>query len=178
MLIAVADRLKGFPAAIAAVLPQAMGKPASFPGGATVSMSCPGKTATRARPRGRASTGPAAAAGEAALAAFAARSWGRKYPAIGQRWRRACAEVVPFYAFPGDVRRILSPTKAIKALNSTRRRAVRARRHFPSDEAATTLLFRVLNRAAKQGIRPPRKWAMATAPVAVRFGERFTLAMA
>ncbi len=48
-----------------------------------------------------------AKAGEAALGAFEESSWGRKYPAIGQSWRRAWTEVVPFYAFPGEVRRIL-----------------------------------------------------------------------
>src|SRR5205814_10498482 len=37
---------------------------------------------------------------------------------IGQSWRRAWGEVVPFYAFPGDVRRILYTTNAIEALNA------------------------------------------------------------
>jgi putative transposase len=84
---------------------------------------------------------------------------------------------VPFYAFPGDVRRILYTTNAIEALNSKLRRAVRARGHFPSDEAATKLLFLVLNRSEKQWIMPPREWSMAKAQFAVLFGERFTLAM-
>jgi transposase-like protein len=51
-----------------------------------------------------------AAAGEAALAAFETSEWGRRYPAIAQSWRRAWGEVVPFYAFPGEVRRILYTT--------------------------------------------------------------------
>ncbi len=68
-------------------------------------------------------------AGEAALTAFEESFWGQKYPAIGQSWRRAWGEVVPFYAFPGDVRRILCTTNAIEALNSKLRRAVRARGH-------------------------------------------------
>ena len=83
----------------------------------------------------------------------------------------------PFYAFPGDVRRILYTTNAIEALNSKLRRAVRARGHFPSDEAATKLLFLVLNRSEKQWIMPPREWAMAKSQFAVLFGERFTMAM-
>ena len=51
-----------------------------------------------------------AAAGEAALTTFEQDAWGRKYPAIGQSWRRAWGEVIPFYAFPDDVRQILYTT--------------------------------------------------------------------
>jgi putative transposase len=69
-------------------------------------------------------------------------------------------------------------TNAIEALNSKLRRAVRARGHFPSDEAATKLLFLVLNRSEKEWIMPPREWCMAKAQFAVLFGERFTRAMA
>ena len=57
-------------------------------------------------------------------------------------------------------------------------RAVRARGHFPSDDAATKLLFLVLNRSEKEWIMPPREWAMAKSQFAVLFGERFTMALA
>ena len=119
-----------------------------------------------------------AATGEAALTAFEQDAWGRKYPAIGQSWRRAWGEVIPFYAFPDDVRRILYTTNAIEALNSKLRRAVRARGHFPNDEAALKLLFLVLNRSEKEWKMPPREWAMAKAHFAVLFGERFLKALA
>ncbi len=71
-----------------------------------------------------------ASAGEAALTAFEDGPWGRKYSAIGQSWRRAWGEVIPFYAFPNDVRCTLYTTNAIETLNSKLRRAVRARGHF------------------------------------------------
>ena len=119
-----------------------------------------------------------AAAGETALAAFEAGAWGRKYPAIAQSWRRAWGEVVPLSAFPGEVRRILYTTNAIEALNATLRRAVRARGHFPTDEAALKLLYLVLNRSEKAWKMGPREWVMAKAQFAVIFGERFTRAMA
>ncbi len=83
--------------------------------------------------------------------------------AIGQSWRRAWTEVVPFYAFPGDVRRILYTTNAIEALNAKLRRAVRARGHFPTDEAAMKLLYLVLNRSEKEWRTGPREWTMAKA---------------
>jgi putative transposase len=91
-----------------------------------------------------------------------------------QRW----SEVVPFYAFHPEVRRLVYTTNAIEALNSKLRRAVRARGHFPRDEAAMKLLFLVLNRTEKEWTMPPRQWSIAKAHFAILFGERFTRAMA
>ena len=119
-----------------------------------------------------------AEAGEVELRTFEEGLWGRRYPAIAQSWRRAWSEVIPFYAFHFDVRRILYTTNAIEALNSKLRRAVRARGHFPTDEAAIKLLFLVLNRSEKEWKMASREWIMAKAQFAVIFGERFTRAMA
>ena len=69
---------------------------------------------------------------------------------------------------------ILIPvTNAIEALNAKLRRAVRARGHLPNDEAATKLLYLVLNRAAADWKRPPREWVEARTQFAITFGERF-----
>jgi putative transposase len=114
-----------------------------------------------------------AAAGQAALDAFAQGPWGAKYPAIAQSWRRNWELVIPFFAFPEGVRRIIYTTNAIEALNSKLRRAVRTRGHFPSDDAATKLLYLVLNHAAAEWKRPPREWAEAKTQFAVMFNERF-----
>lgn len=74
---------------------------------------------------------------------------------------------------------ILIPvTNAIEVLNSKLRRAVRARGHFPSDDAATKLLYLILNRSEKEWKMPPREWSMAKAQFAVLFGERFIKAIA
>ena len=72
---------------------------------------------------------------------------------------------------------IIPVTNAIEALNSKLRRAVRARGHFPTDEAALKLLFLVLNCAEKEWTMPTREWTMAKAQFAIQFGERFTQAM-
>lgn len=117
-------------------------------------------------------------AAEKALMAFEESEWGRRCEAIGQSWRRAWGEVIPFFAFPKEVRRIVYTTNQIEALNSKLRRAVRARGHFPSDDAAMKLLFLVLNRAEKEWKMGPREWAMAKAQFAIVDGERFTQAMA
>ena len=83
--------------------------------------------------------------------------------------------MIPFYGFPEDVRRIIYTTNAIEALNSKLRRAVRTRGHFPSDDAATKLLYLVLNRASDDWKRPPREWFDAKAQFAIMFGERFAV---
>jgi putative transposase len=179
ILIAIVDGLKGFPEAIVAVFPEArvqtcivhlLRHSLDF-------VSYKDRKAVAAALKGvyRAKD---AADGEAALAAFEAGAWGQKYPAIGQSWRRAWAEVVPFYAFHPDVRRLIYTTNAIEALNSKLRRAVRARGHFPTDEAAMKLLFLVLNRSEKEWTMPAREWSIAKAQFAILFGERFTRAMA
>jgi hypothetical protein len=167
ILLAVVDGLKGFPDAIRAVFPEAMVQTCivhllrhslDF-----VSWKDRKLVAAALKDIYRAID---AAAGEAALAAFEGGPWGRRYPAIAQSWRRAWTEVVPFYAFPADVRRILYTTNAIEALNAKLRRAVRARGHFPTDEAAMKLLFLLLNRAEKEWRMGPRDggWPRLSSP--------------
>ena len=102
----------------------------------------------------------------------------RKSIAIGQSRRRTWEQVIPFFAFPGDVRPIIYTTNAIEALNSKLRTAVRARGHFPSDEAASKLLYLILHRSEKEWVMPAREWSMAKAQFAVLFGNRFVRAMA
>jgi transposase-like protein len=114
-----------------------------------------------------------AKAAKEALTAFEASEWGQRYPAIGQSWRRSWSEVIPFFVFPEEIRRIVYTTNAIEALNAQLRRAVRARGRFPSDDAATKLLYLILNRLEKESRMPPREWSMAKAQFAVLFGERF-----
>jgi len=179
ILLAVVDGLKGFPEAITAVFPETVVQTCivhllrnsmDF-----VSWKDRKGLATALKQIYRATDADAA---EKALVAFDAGFWGQRYPAIGQSWRRVWGEVIPFFAFPDEVRRIIYTTNAIEALNSKLRRAVRARGHFPSDDAATKLLYLILNRSEKEWKMPPREWSMAKAQFAVIFGERFIRAMA
>ena len=89
--------------------------------------------------------------------------------------RRHWDQVIPFFAFPEGVRRIIYTTNAIEALNSKLRRVVRTRGHFPGDDAAMKLLYLVLNNAAQEWKRPPREWSEAKTQFAVIFGERFVI---
>ena len=177
ILIAVVDGLKGFPDAITAVFPQAQVQTCIVHLIRTsldfVSYKDRKAVAAALREIYRAKD---ADAGAAALDAFAAGSRGLKYPAIALSWRRHWPAVVPFFAFPADVRRIIYTTNAIEALNAKLRRAVRTRGHFPTDDSALKLLFLVLNLAEREWRMPPREWAMAKAQFAILFDERFQAA--
>jgi putative transposase len=177
VLIAVVDGLKGFPEAITAVFPQAQVQTCIVHllrhSLAFVSYKDRKAVAAALKEVYKAKD---AEAGKAALDAFAEGPWGMKYPAIAMSWRRNWAAVIPFYAFPADVRRIVYTTNAIEALNAKLRRAVRARGHFPSDESALKLLFLVLNLAEREWRMPPKEWAMAKAQLAILFEERFQVA--
>ena len=96
--------------------------------------------------------------------------------AIAQAWRRQWDQVIPFFAFPVAVRRIIYTTNAIEALNAKLRRAVRTRGHFPTDEAATKLLWLVLRQVAGEWKMPPREWSEAKTQFAIMFDERFVTA--
>ena len=175
ILIAVVDGLKGFPEAIAAVFPKTQVQACVVHlirnSLAFVSWKDRKAVAVALKEVYRART---ADAGQAALDAFDEGPWGRKYPVIAQSWRRHWAEVIPFYAFPAEVRRIIYTTNSIEALNAKLRRAVRARGHFPTDDAVLKLLFLVLNLAAKEWRMPAREWTAAKAQFAILFEDRFT----
>lgn len=174
ILIAIVDGLKGFPDAITSVFPETIVQTcivhlirhsvnfASWKDRKHVAKAL--RTIYRAKD---------AEAGVMALQAFEQGAWGEKYPAIAQSWRRNWEHVIPFFAFPESVRRIIYTTNAIEALNSKLRRAVRTRGHFPSDDAAMKLLYLVLSHAADDWKRPPREWFEAKTQFAVVFGERF-----
>jgi transposase-like protein len=116
-----------------------------------------------------------AVAAAAALAEFADGPWGRKYPAITAAWRRNWEQVIPFLAYPPEMRRMIYTTNAIESLNSTLRPSVRTRGHFPSDEAATKLIWLQLREVTKNWKMPAREWHMAKAQFALLFGDRFEL---
>ena len=101
--------------------------------------------------------------------------WGQKYPAIAQSWRRNWEQMIPFFAFAPELRKILYTTNAIESLNAQVRKAVRVRGHFPSEEAATKLIWLVLRNVQARWKNPPISWQAAKAQLAIQFEERFVL---
>jgi putative transposase len=109
-------------------------------------------------------------AAERALAVFEER-WRSKYPAIAKQWRARWTEVVPFLAYPAEIRRTLYTTNIIESLNAQLRKVLRPKGHFPSDEAVTKILFLALQHA-KVHWKPPIFWRQAVAHFSVMFGDR------
>jgi putative transposase len=176
ILIAVIDGLKGFPEAITSVFPQTQIQTC------IVHLLRNSMDYANWKDRKGVATGLKnvyravdAEAAALALNEFEDGPWGRKYPAITASWRRSWAEVIPFFAFPQDVRRMIYTTNAIESLNSTVRRSARVRGHFPNEEAALKLIWLQLREVTRRWKRPSREWHFAKAQFALLFGERFEM---
>jgi putative transposase len=99
--------------------------------------------------------------------------WDDKYPPIAQSWRRNWEQIIPFFAYPPAVRKIIYTTNAIESLNMSLRKIIKNRGHFPSDDAATKLLYLALRNAAKKWTMPSRTWKQALNQFAILFQDRF-----
>ena len=117
---------------------------------------------------------PTEAAATAALETFAASALGMKYPAIAALWRRHWPHVAPVFAYPPEIRRLLYTTNAIESLHMQLRKIVKTRGHFPTDEAATKLLYLALRNIKAKWQRGNHAWKAAMPYLAMLFGSRFT----
>jgi putative transposase len=176
ILIGVADGLKGFPEALETVFP------------ATTLQTCivhlirnslsyaswkeRKALAAAIKPIYTASSAEAA---EAALDAFEAGPWGERFPTVAASWRRAWSHVVPFFAFPPDVRRVIYTTNAIESINARLRKIIKTRGHFPNDEAATKLIWLALRNITAEWSRAAKEWKSAMNQFAIIYEDRFTL---
>lgn len=174
ILIAVTDGLKGFPEAIHAVFPQTSvqtcivhlirhsltwcGSKEREPVAAALKLIYKAETEAMALER---------------LREFEEGPWGKKYPTIAASWRRAWEQVIPFFSYPPAVRKIIYTTNAIESLNMRLRKIIKNRGHFPSDEAATRLLYLALRDITAKWTRPPEAWKAAACQFAIQFGDRF-----
>jgi len=176
ILIAVVDGLKGFPEAITSVFPQTVVQTCIVH---LIRFAMHFATWKERRLIGAALRpiyqAESAAAAQARLEEFDRGSWGRKYPAIAQSWRRNWEQVIPFFAFAPEVRTILYTTNAIESLNAQVRKAVRVRGHFPSEEAASKLIWLVLRNIQARWKNPPVTWQAAKAQLAIQFEDRFVV---
>ena len=165
VLLAVVDGLKGFPDAIRAVFPEAVVQTCIVH---LLRHSLDFVSYKDRKPVAAALKGiyraVDAAAGEAVLNAFEEGIWGRRYPAIGQSWRRAWSEVVPFYAFHFDVRRILYTTNAIEALNAKLSTLSSATDPDEYQETNLAFHFRLFDHSALKLVRQEvqRLWYMSS----------------
>ena len=108
---------------------------------------------------------------ERQLAAFEA-AWDGKYRSIGQLWRRHWEHVVPFFAFPAEIRKIIYTTNAVESLNMTLRKVIKTRGSFPTEEAAMKLLYLALRNVSKQW-HTVQGWPQALNRFAILWEDRF-----
>jgi putative transposase len=176
ILIAVTDGLKGMSEALAAVFP------------ATTLQTCIVHlirhsldfASTRDRKPLAAAlrpiyTAPHADAAAAALDALAASPWGARFPTVVAAWRRAWVHVIPFFAFPPEVRRVIDTTNALESVHARVRKIIKTRGQFPTDEAATTLIWLALrNITARWDVKAANYWHMAMQQFAILYADRFT----
>jgi len=108
-----------------------------------------------------------------------AEKWGNRYPAIVRLWDNAWEEFIPFLDYDVEIRRVLCSTNAIESLNARYRRAVKARGHFPTEQAALKCLYLVTRSLDPTGVGRTRwtmRWKPAINAFAITFGDRFPAA--
>lgn len=175
ILVALIDGLVGFPDAITTVFPQAQVHHCVVH---LVRQSLAYASWKDRRAIGTALRGiyraPTEAAATAALEALAAGPWGARYPAIPALWRRHWPHVVPAFAYPPEIRRLLYTTNAIESLHMQLRKIVKTRGHFPTDEAAAKLLYLALRNIQRKWKRGNHAWLAAMPYLGMLFGPRFT----
>ena len=121
-------------------------------------------------------TAPSAEAALAELDAFERGSWGQRFPSVVASWRRAWDKVIPFFAFPPAVRKVVYTTNAIESINARLRKIIKTRGHFPSDDAASKLIWLALRNITASWGSPAREWKEAMNQFAILYDDRFTRA--
>ena len=109
-----------------------------------------------------------------ALDAFAEGPWGLQFPTVVASWRRAWTQVIPFFAFPPEVRRVIYTTNALESVNARVRKIIKTRGHFPTDEAATKLTWLALRNITATWVRGAPSWRLAMNQLAILYEDRFT----
>ena len=177
ILIAVTDGLKGMPEALAAVFP------------ATTLQTCIvhliRNSLDYASWKDRKAlaaaikpiyTAPSAEAALAELDTFAQSPWGEKFLTVAAAWRRAWDRIIPFFTFPPPIRRVIYTTNAIESVNARLRKIIKTRGHFPSDDAATKLIWLALRNITTDWGRAAKDWKEAMNQFAILYAERFEAA--
>jgi len=175
ILIAVTDGLKGMPEALAAVFPQTTLQTCIVH---LIRHSLDFANWKDRKPMAAALrviyTAPSAEAAADALDAFERGPWGTKFPTVVASWRRAWTHVIPFFAFPPEVRRVIYTTNALESVHGQLRKIIKTRGHFPTDEAATKLIWLALRNITGKWERAAPTWRQAMNQFAILYEGRFT----
>ena len=108
---------------------------------------------------------------ESALQDFSEK-WDRQYPSISKTWFDRWVNVIPFFGYPAEIRKVIYTTNAIESLNMTLRKVTKNKRFFPSDEAAFKQLYLSLQNIMKKWTMPIRNWSSAMNRFNIEFADR------
>ena len=111
---------------------------------------------------------------EQRLAEFSLK-WDTKFPMIAKSWRSNWTRVIPFFAHPPEIRRIIYTTNAIESLNMSLRKVTKARGSFPNDEAEFKLLYLALRNIAKKWTMSLHNWRAALNRFAIIYEDRLPI---
>ena len=174
ILIAVTDGLKGMPEALAAIYPETTLQTCIVH---LIRQSLDFANWKQRKPLATALrpiyTAPTAEAASAALDSFERGPWGVKFPTIVASWRRAWTHVIPFFAFPPEVRRMIYTTNSLESVHAQLRKIIKTRGHFPTDEAATKLIWLALRNITAKWARMSHYWRPAMNQFAILYEGRF-----
>jgi len=109
---------------------------------------------------------------EQALINFGER-WDKQYPTISKSWLNHWPRIIPFFAFPDDIRKAIYTTNAIESMNMTLRKVLRNHRSFPTDDSAMKVVFMAINNISKRWTMPIKDWKAALQRFAIEFEGRF-----
>ena len=101
--------------------------------------------------------------------------WDKQYPTISKSWLSHWEQVIPFFAFPEDIRKAIYTTNAIESMNMTLRKVLRNHRSFPTDESVMKVIYLAINNISKKWTMPIRNWKSALNRFAIEFEGRFPL---
>jgi len=100
--------------------------------------------------------------------------WDDKYPQIGRNWRSNWENLATLFRYPPDIRRAIYTTNAIESLNSVIRKSIKKRKLFPTDDSATKVIYLAIMDASKRWTMPIRNWKPALNRFMIEFEERLT----
>ena len=103
-----------------------------------------------------------------------AQTWDEKYPQISRSWKNHWPNLMTFFDYPKDIRKVIYTTNAIESLNSVIRKSIKTRKLFPNDEAATKVVFLAIQAASKKWTMPIQNWKLAMNRFTIEFEEQLT----
>lgn len=100
------------------------------------------------------------------------KNWDTKYPMISKSWEKNWVNVIPFFQYTKEIRRVIYTTNAIESLNMSLRKVIKNRASFPNDDAAVKLLYLALRNIKKKWTMPIRDWGPAYNQLTIKFEGR------